>query len=147
MIFSENNAVMHVTASPVTPVGATSDTHFHSHHITSASVSNGNNNSYHYQQQPPHNRHHHVLQHNQYPLSHQRQISHSSYDTIDTSVWQHSTPPSSTLAPNRYNSSSNVDGMGGTMSWSDGSSGGSCVDDISEEEVEFDENGRRKVWS
>lgn len=31
------------------------------------------------------------------------------------------------------------------MSWSDGSSGGSCVDDISEEEVEFDENGRRKV--
>lgn len=138
MIFSENNTIMHVTAQ-VTPVVGAPDTHFHSHHI--AAGNNNNINSYH--------QHHHHLQHNQYPSSHQhqRQSSHS-YDTIDTSVWQHSAP-SSTLAANRYNSSNNVDRMGGTMSWSDDNSGGgSCVDDISEEEDnggDFDENGRKKV--
>lgn len=56
------------------------------------------------------------------------------------------------LPTNRFNSSNNngnVDGMGGTMSWSDDNSGGgSSVDDISDEEDnvgEFDENGRKKV--
>lgn len=93
------------------------------------------------------NNHRHHL-----PYTHQRQSSHHSYDTIDTSVWQQQQP--TLMAANRFNSSSNNngsgDGMGGSMSWSDdnnaGGGGGSCVDDISEEDDnEFDESGRKKV--